>query len=136
MQKVLCVGLWWPTIHKYSKEYCQRCDVCQRVRKPNRRDVMPLRPQVTLQSFNKWEIEFVGPINPPAKRTGSRYIIIAMEYLTRWVEGAPVKDCSAETTSHFLFEKVIAQFGSPIVLMHDQGKHFINNTIIAMTEYF
>jgi hypothetical protein len=43
-QKVLCVGLWWQTIRKDSKEYCQKCDVCQRVGKPNRRDEMPLRP--------------------------------------------------------------------------------------------
>jgi hypothetical protein len=43
-QKVLRVGLWWPTIHRDSKEYCQTCDVCQRVGKPNRRDEMPLQP--------------------------------------------------------------------------------------------
>jgi hypothetical protein len=45
LQKVLRAGLWWPTIHKDSKEYCQRCDVFQRVGKPNKRDEMPLQPQ-------------------------------------------------------------------------------------------
>jgi hypothetical protein len=35
--KVLCARLWWPIVHRDSKNYCQRCDVCQRVGKPNRR---------------------------------------------------------------------------------------------------
>jgi hypothetical protein len=133
-QKVLRAGLWWSMIHRDLKEYCHRCDVFQRVGKPNRRDEMPLRPQVTLHAFDKWEIDVVGLINPPAKRTGARYIVTTMEYLTRWVKVAPMKDFSAETTTHFLFEKVIMRFGCPRVLMSDQGTHFINNTINAMTE--
>jgi hypothetical protein len=48
-QKVLHAILWWKKIHKDSKEYCQNCDVCQRVGKPSRRDEMPLIPQVTFE---------------------------------------------------------------------------------------
>jgi transposase InsO family protein len=97
---------------------------------------MPLRPQVTLQVFGKWAIEFVGPINPPTKRSGARYIITVIEYLTIWEEATPVKYCNTETTIHFLFEKVITRFGCPRILMSDQGTHFINNTIKAITEEF
>jgi hypothetical protein len=32
-QNILCAGIWWPTLHKDAKEYCQSCDVCQRVGK-------------------------------------------------------------------------------------------------------
>jgi hypothetical protein len=51
--------------------------VCQRVGKPSRHDEIPLAPQLTLQAFEKWDIDFVGPINPLGKHTGARYIIIA-----------------------------------------------------------
>ena len=95
-----------------------------------------MRPQATLQVFDKWEIDFVGPINPLAKRSGERYIIIVIEYLTIWAKEAPLKYCNAETTTHFLFEPVITRFGCPRILMSDQGTHFINNTIRDMNEEF
>jgi hypothetical protein len=91
---------------------------------------------VTLQAFDKWAIDFVGPINPPTTRTGERYIITMTLYLKRWAEATPVKDCNAETTAHFLFEQVITRFGCPRVLMSDQGVHFINSTIHEMLEEF
>jgi hypothetical protein len=117
-QKVLHGGLWWPTVHNYAKEYFHNCDVCQRGGKPNKRDEIPLRPQVTLQVFDKWEIYFFGPINQLEKISGEKYIIIETEYLTGWEEATPVKDCSTNTT-HFLFEKVINRFGCPRILMSE-----------------
>ena len=48
VQKILCVGLWWPTLHQDSKAYCKACDICKRIGKPSRRDEIPLNPQKTL----------------------------------------------------------------------------------------
>jgi hypothetical protein len=81
-------------------------------------------------------MDFVALIIPPFRRTRKRYIITMTKYLKRWVEATPVKDCGIETTSHFLFEQVITRFGFPIILMSDQGTHFINNTIKAINEEF
>jgi hypothetical protein len=83
-QNILCSGLWWPTLHIDVKEYCQSCDVCQRVGNLYRRDEMPLNPQITLQAFDKWAIDFVRPINPQARRSRARYIVTTTDYLTRW----------------------------------------------------
>ena len=43
-QKILTTGLWWPVIHKDTREYCHRCNIFQRTAKPSRRDEMPLIP--------------------------------------------------------------------------------------------
>jgi transposase InsO family protein len=78
----------------------------------------------------------MGPINPPGKCTSARYIITATEYLTRWGEARAVKDCSATTIVHFIFDDIITRFGCLKILMSDQGTHFINKAIEALTEEF
>jgi transposase InsO family protein len=135
-QNILRVGLWWPTLHKDAKDYYKACDVCQQVGKPSKKDEMPLSPQLTLQEFEKWAIDFVGPINPLGKRTRERYIITVTEYLTRWAEATEVKECSETIAARFIFDDIITRFGFPKILMSDQGTHFINKTIEAPTEEF
>jgi hypothetical protein len=54
---------------------------------------------MTIQAFEKWSIDFMGPINPLGKRTRDRYIITATDYLTRWDEERAVKDCSENTAT-------------------------------------
>ena len=80
---------------------------------------MPLVPEVTLKPFDKWEVDFMGPINPPGKRTRARYIITMTYYLTRWVEAAPVVDFIAAASSRFLFDNIVTWFGCPRILMRD-----------------
>jgi hypothetical protein len=78
----------------------------------------------------------VGPINPLGKKTGARYIITMIEYLTRWAEARAVKEYSATTVAYFIFDDIITIFGCPKILMSDQGTHFINKIVKALTEEF
>jgi len=88
-----------------------------------------------LKPFEKCVINFVGPITPQGK-TGACYIITLIEYLTRWVEAQPVKDCTTATAVKFLFENLLTRFGCPKILMSDCGTHFINETISMLIEEF
>jgi hypothetical protein len=97
---------------------------------------MSLALQMTLQAFEKWAIDLLGPINPPGKSTGERYIITVIKYLTRWAEAREFKDCSTVTSAKFIFDDIITRFGFPKVIMSDQGTHFINTTVEALTEEF
>jgi hypothetical protein len=63
---------------------------------PSRRDEMCLHTQVMLKSFDKWDIDFVGPINPSTRRLWERYIITMTEHLKRWAEATLVIDYSAD----------------------------------------
>jgi hypothetical protein len=50
----------------------------------NHRDEMPLQPQVVLDPFERWAMDFVGPINPPSN--WKVYILVYTDYMTKWVE--------------------------------------------------
>eukprot|EP00253_Pinus_taeda_P031879 PITA_31879 len=64
---------------------------------------MPLNLQVSLQPFEKWAIDFVGPIQPPGKKTGAWYVITVTEYFDQMGEGAACKGIT-----HFLDETISA----------------------------
>lgn len=82
-----------------------------------------------LQAFDKLAIDSFFPIDPPRNKIGACYIISAIDYVTGWAEANPVKDCSAETILHFIFEKILTPFGCPKILMSDRGTHFMNEMI-------
>ena len=67
--------------------------------KPTPRDEMPLQPQVTLEPFEKWGMDFVGPINPPSRKRS--YIIVCTDYLTKWVETKAIKAATEEKVAEF-----------------------------------
>ena len=92
--------------------------------------------QLTLEAFDKWVVYFLGPINPLGKWTRSRYTITMTDYLTRQAKFAPVKDCTGATALIFLFDIVVTRFGCPKILVNDQGTHFVNKTIEALTTKF
>ena len=96
-------------------------------------DEMPLASQITLKAFDKWEIDFFGPICTPRRRTSMRYIITVTDYLTRCDEVMFVKDCTTATVEKFLFENIVTIFGYPKILLSDQGTHFVNKVIAELT---
>nr|KUM45406.1 hypothetical protein ABT39_MTgene2673 [Picea glauca] len=97
---------------------------------------MPLHPVRALRAFEKWAVYFVGPINPPVRHSKARYIITATDYLIRWAEAEPVRDCSTLTAARLIFKNIISRFGCPLSLTSDQGTHFVSQTIAAFTKEF
>ena len=136
LHKVLTALYWWPSMKKDIHLYCTQCDICQRVGSKISTNLQPLHPTMPTEVFQKWGLDFIGPVNPPAKGTKNRYIITATDYTTKWVEARALKDNTAKSTTKFPFEEIITKFGCPLEFVSNQGSHFINDTIKVFTQEF
>ncbi|MCO5605938.1 hypothetical protein L7F22_060124 [Adiantum nelumboides] len=134
-KSILYVGIWWLTLFMDVEEFVKRCDECQRTKILRGKDDMPLRPMMGARAFAKWGIDFVGPC-PPAYKSHSQYIIVATDYLTKWIEAKATTKNDAKTTAQFLYENIFTKYDLPIEIVSDRGTHFINEVIEQLLDEF
>ena len=135
-QKALQSGYWWPTLFTNANRYAKCCDPCQHVGKPTPSSAMPLIPILAQNPFEKWGIDFVGPIKPPSRYGQKHYILVATEYVTKWAEALATKTDDAKTVAKFIYENIITRFGCPKELVSDRGTHFLNDIIEQLINKF
>ncbi|XP_052731916.1 uncharacterized protein LOC128196116 [Vigna angularis] len=121
--KVLQSGFYWPTIFKDAYAHAKRCDKCQRVGTISRRHEIPLQSILEVEVFDCWGIDFVGPL--PSSYT-NEYILVAVDYVSKWVEAVACQKNDATTVIKFLRKNIFSRFGVPRILISDGGSHFCN----------
>jgi hypothetical protein len=132
--KILRMGYYWPSLFKDAKKYVQVCDSCQRVGQPNHRDEIPLNPQIVLESFERWALDFIGPINPPSNQ--KVYIVVCTDYMTKWVEAKALHRATEEAVIDFLFKDIFTRFGVPRELVTDGGLPFTSHGFKATLQKY
>nr|GEV32034.1 reverse transcriptase domain-containing protein [Tanacetum cinerariifolium] len=122
-KKVFDVGFFWPTIYKDAHDLVKSCDSCQRQGKISQKDEMPQNVIQVCEIFDVWGIDFMGPF--PSSR-GNRYILVAVDYLSKWVEAKALPTNDARVVLKFL-KYLFALFRTPRAIISDCETHFCNN---------
>ncbi|GJR28033.1 reverse transcriptase domain-containing protein [Tanacetum coccineum] len=122
-RKVFDAGFYWPTIYKDAYELIKSCDACQRQGKISQRDEMPQNAIQVCEIFDLWGIDFMGPF--PSSR-GNKYILVAVDYLSKWVEAKALPTNDARVVVKFL-KSFFSRFGAPRVIISDRGTYFFND---------
>eukprot|EP00253_Pinus_taeda_P026429 PITA_26429 len=92
----------------------------------------PLHPIISVGAFAKWCIDFIT-CNPHSAR-GHVYIILAVDYFTKWAEAIPTFSADGKTTAIFVFNHITARFGFPQVIITNHGSHFRNIMMAELTD--
>jgi hypothetical protein len=130
-QKILRADYFWPTLIKYCIESVKKCHPCQIFSRKIRAHLAPMFLVITVGPFTEWGIDYTT-CNPPSAR-GHRYIIVPVDYFTKWVEAMPTFKDDGETTTRFLFNQIIARFGVPREIVTNHGSHFQNQMMTELT---
>nr|GEW10503.1 reverse transcriptase domain-containing protein [Tanacetum cinerariifolium] len=127
-KKVFDLGFYWPTIYKDAFELVKHCDSCQRQGKISQKDEMPQNSIQVCKIFDVWGIDFMGPF-PSSK--GNKYILVAVDYLSKWVEAKALPTNDARVVVKFL-KSLFSRFRTPKAIISDRGTHFCNDQFLRV----
>ncbi|GKD65871.1 reverse transcriptase domain-containing protein [Tanacetum coccineum] len=96
------------------------------------RDELPQNAIQVCEIFDVWGIDFMGPF--PSSH-GNKYILVAVDYLLKWVEVKTLPTDDARVVVKFL-KSLFARFGTPRAIISDRGTHFCNDQFAkVMSKY-
>ena len=111
----------------------KRCDKCQRTSNISKTNEMPLTGIIEIEPFHCWGIDFMGPFSSSYSYL---HILVCVDYVTKWVEMIHCVANDAKTVVNFLKKNIFTGFGTPRVLISDEGKHLCNNFLeIVLKKY-
>jgi hypothetical protein len=94
-------GYNWPTMLEDCFEYYKGCQDCQKFGNIKRVPASALNPIIKPWPFRGWGIYLIGQINPPFTK-GHKFVLLATDYFTKWVEAIPLRKVTSENMVEFV----------------------------------
>nr|CAN81302.1 hypothetical protein VITISV_024592 [Vitis vinifera] len=122
-RKIMRTGYFWLTMETDCCQFVQRCPECQ-----IHGDLIHVPPSelhalTSPWSFSVWGIDIIGKISPKSS-SGHEFILVAIDYFTKWVEAASYARLTSAGVVSFIRSHIICLYGVPHELISDRGVHF------------
>ena len=130
-RKILQAGFVWPSLQRDVHHWCKTCKECQKSG-DRRLTYEPQTPIISYGPFEKWGIDAIGPL--PYAQSGKRYIIMGVDYMTRWAEAVATTRITAKEVAKFIFEQICCRFGTPLEIISDRGPGFRGDLVGELME--
>lgn len=90
---------------------------------------MPLNSILEVEIFNVLGIDFIGPF---ISSFNNRYIFLAVDYVSKWVEALALPTNDSKVELKFLKKNIFTRFGTPRTIISDKGNRFCNKYLEAI----
>ncbi|CAM8921267.1 unnamed protein product [Rhodiola kirilowii] len=131
--KILQSGFYWPSMFKDTYEFVKACNECQRMGNIARREEMPQKGILEVEIFDVWGVDFMGPL--PSSQ-GNSFILVAVDYVSKWVEAIASPSCDAKVVIRMFKKIIFPRFGMPKAVISDNGSHFKEKRFESMLKKF
>jgi len=122
---------YWRNMKRDVNNFIRCCHKCQVARpQPLNQNVESI-PTSPGYPFSQVGLDLIGPL--PITKRGNRFIIVLVDYLTKWVEADPLPSTESEEVIFFL-KKVFARHGIPEILITDNGPQFTSDKTKAFLD--
>jgi ribonuclease HI len=111
-------GFYWPSALRDAAEMVKRCEACQFHAKQIHQPAQELQTIPLTWPFAVWGLDILGPF--PRAQGGYRYLYVAIDKFTKWVEVGPVCTIPARSSVKFI-HGLVCRFGVPNCIITDNG---------------
>jgi hypothetical protein len=108
--------------------YYKCCESCQNFGDVPLAHAAMLHPIIKPWPFHGWVLDFVVQIHRASSK-GHRFVLVAMDYFTKWTKVVPLKNITHKEVIHYILEHIFHRFGIPQTLTTDQGSLFMSHQV-------
>ncbi|CAJ2657607.1 unnamed protein product [Trifolium pratense] len=116
-------GMYWPSMLKDCIDFAKGCQDCQKHAGIQHVPASELHSIIKPWPFRGWALDLIGEIKPASSKN-QKYIIVGVDYFTKWIEAIPLPNVDQEEVISFIQNHIIYRFGIPETITTDQGSVF------------
>ena len=131
-RKIMRQGYYWTTMEADCVAHVQKCHQCQVHGDLKHMPPMPLHTMTSPWPFSTWGINIIGKIHPTTSN-GHQFILVAIDYFTKWVEATSYKFLNSKEVAQFIQTNIICRYGVPHEIIFDNGQHFTDRSTFNTT---
>ena len=113
---------FWVHYRKDVENWVRACRKCQRRQGTPKKRRAPMQPSAVGFPLERVAMDVMGPL--PISARGSRFVLVIMDYFTKWAEAYPLPNQEAETIAEVFVTQFACRYGVPLTLHTDRGKNF------------
>ncbi|KAA0054041.1 uncharacterized protein E6C27_scaffold318G001050 [Cucumis melo var. makuwa] len=134
-RQILRSGYYWTTMESDCIKYARECKKCQIYMDKIHVAASSLHILSAPWSFSLWGMDVIGAIDPKASN-GHRFILVAIDYFTKWIEAASYCNVTRGVMLKFIKKELICRYGLLEGIITDNAKNLNNKMMDELCEQF